>query len=728
MTSHWQAWLYLAAVLILLAAFAIQALLGRWLKDRCAAIATGAISASVLLGLIGFLAFLPHLGGGRGHTSGLLAPPFSWSIEHEWISVDLVPHAGQAAPDRSRGLRIPFSVRIDALTVLMFFMVSLVATLVHVYSLRYMEGDRDYPRYFALLSLFCASMLALILFDSLFLVFVCWELVGFSSYLLIGFWFEKPGVAGAASKAFIVNRVGDFGMLVGLGILWSTLGTFSISEINAQLSSPDLRDAHLRLTRLTATQSDPDGLVQFAGSEDAGTTGLSYRPLKYWLLSIAGLGIFAGCVGKSAQFPLHVWLPDAMAGPTPVSALIHAATMVAAGVYLVGRFYPLFSHEVLIGIAYVGAITHVIGATASLVQTDYKKALAYTTMSQLGFMMLGLGAGGWAAGLFHLMTHAFYKALLFLAAGSIYRSVHTYDLSRLGGLKSRMPITAWTMLIGVFAAAGLPFVSGFYSKDAVLASLLRFQKYYSGHDLLLVAVLLGALLSAIAIFRLWFLIFDGEPRDQSLISGAKESPRMMTRPLVLLAVLTVFCGYPVTVLPIATPVLETWIEAAQPLTVTLGHASEPRYLAIGLSILISLIGTGISVLLYSRWRFWNLTAPERHLGMIRDFFMNAWYFDKIYQWIVIRPVMELARFTSKMDQVGLDSLPGELVRVTRKVSVFSDILDRWVVDGVVRLVGWLLYYLGRLGLVVQTGRIRSYVTLMALALLVLFVCVYAWVR
>ena len=315
--------------------------------------------------------------------------------------------AAAAKPD----LAVPLGVAIDNLSVIMFLMVTFIATLIHIYSMGYMHDDPRYPRFFAYLSLFCFSMLGLVASSNVFMIFIFWELVGVCSYLLIGFWYEEKVNCDAANKAFIVNRVGDVGMLVGLGLLWTSLGTFNFQEINH-----GLRGAHGRAESRHAAQAearssqlvDPDDATRSRRTTSTGQP----RQIPFWMLTLAGLGIFAGCVGKSAQFPLHVWLPDAMAGPTPVSALIHAATMVAAGVYLVGRFFPLFTGDVLLYIAYTGGITLFIAATIAMVQTDYKKVLAYSTVSQLGFMMLGLGVGGWAAGLFHLLTHAFFKALL----------------------------------------------------------------------------------------------------------------------------------------------------------------------------------------------------------------------------------------------------------------------------------------------------------------------------
>ena len=308
-------------------------------------------------------------------------------------------------------------------------------------------------------------MLGLVASSNLFMIFIFWELVGICSYLLIGFWYEEKVNCDAANKAFVVNRIGDVGMLVGLGLLWTSLGTFNFHEISQGLHAPG---GEFNTTSRTLAVSR---WSSFAPTE-AGPSMASRSRCRYWLLTVAGLGVFAGCVGKSAQFPLHVWLPDAMAGPTPVSALIHAATMVAAGVYLVGRFFPVFTPFALLWIAYTGGITLMIAATIAVVQTDYKKVLAYSTVSQLGFMMLALGVGGRAAGLFHLLTHAFFKALLFLGAGSVYHSVHTYEMPALGGLQKKMPITALTMLVGTLAISGVPFFSGFYSKDAILAAAI----------------------------------------------------------------------------------------------------------------------------------------------------------------------------------------------------------------------------------------------------------------
>ncbi|MFM1802997.1 MAG: hypothetical protein RJA81_2349, partial [Planctomycetota bacterium] len=476
--------------------------------------------------------------------------PLVWQGEFVWTSLGAT---------LGKPLTLTLGVYIDLLSALMFTMVSFIAMLVHIYAMEYMHGDPRYPRFFAYLSLFCFSMFGLIASPTIFMIFIFWELVGVCSYFLIGFWFEDLNNAKAAMKAFVTNRVGDVGMLIGLGILWSYFGTFEIADINKALADGRLRDNDGRITR-DITGDNVSVMIQSAPFEDGLPGEVIPKSIPYLMLTIAGLGIFAGCAGKSAQIPLHVWLPDAMAGPTPVSALIHAATMVAAGVYLVGRFYALFTAEALLYIAYTGGLTMVIAATIALVQIDYKKVLAYSTISQLGMMMLGLGALGWAAGLFHLITHAFFKALLFLSAGSIYHSVHTYEMPKLGGLLKKMPITGYCMLAATMAISGVPLLSGFYSKDAILAATMRFS-YESGHYPIFFFAAFGSALTAFYMFRMWFLVFDGTSRSAHLekeshhhhsdddhahghhhhgdpVAHAHESTPLMAWPLIALAIPT----------------------------------------------------------------------------------------------------------------------------------------------------------------------------------------------
>jgi len=387
-------------------------------------------------------------------------------------------------------------ILIDNLTAVMLVVVTLVSFLVHLFSVGYMHGDPKYSRFFAYLSVFSFSMLGLVLAESFFFIYIFWELVGFSSYALIGFWFEKKSAADAGKKAFIVNRIGDFGFLIGFLILFATTGVFGFDEV---------------------------------------FLGISEGKIGGTLLTLAGIGIFCGAIGKSAQFPLHVWLPDAMEGPTPVSALIHAATMVAAGVYLVGRVFPIFTPDAFLFIAYTGLITLFITATIALVATDIKKVLAYSTCSQLGYMILGLGVGGFTAGLAHLTTHAAFKACLFLGSGSVIHAVHSQEITEMGGLRKKMPITFLTFLVATLSIAGVPLFSGFYSKDMILKAALLFGMKNPHHMILFAGALLTAGMTAYYMFRLVIRTFLGEAKDHHKFDHAHESPPNMWVPLVILA-------------------------------------------------------------------------------------------------------------------------------------------------------------------------------------------------
>jgi NADH:ubiquinone oxidoreductase subunit 5 (subunit L)/multisubunit Na+/H+ antiporter MnhA subunit len=499
-------------------------------------------------------------------------------------------------------LQINISYYIDSLTILMFCMVTFIASCIHLYAMGYMHDEEHdvtdhevtlssgehlkrpgrYYRFFQYLSLFCFSMLGLVLAGNVAMVFVFWELVGICSYFLIGFYVERRSACVAANKAFIVNRVGDFGFFLGLLALWSTLGTFSFGdyEVTDEAGSTHVQagifsqlragedlglqpaesmvraSARAEITEIVnrlGPEAEPEEIEAAIAAEVDGwrsKTGWWGAPYGYWLLILAGIGIFCGCVGKSAQFPLHTWLPDAMEGPTPVSALVHSATMVAAGVYLVGRFYPVFTPEVLLVIAIIGSITLFMAATIAITATDIKRVLAYSTVSQLGYMMLALGVGGWLAGMMHLVTHAFFKSLLFLCSGSVIHAVHTNEMTAMGGLRKKMPITAYTMLIGclAIAGAGIPFVigfSGYYSKDMILEQAFSFlQVNGPGWGVLFfVASAGGAAITAFYMFRMWYMTFAGKPRDAHRYDHAHESPAVMTTPLLILAVLAIVVAW-----------------------------------------------------------------------------------------------------------------------------------------------------------------------------------------
>ena len=773
----WQVGLYVAAVLIPLAAFVVELLGGRWLKRNNALIATGAIATSFALSLVGFLDYFlvearsqvfahhaevaqeeaaveakkaeaehgkpAHEAEPGAHHGGKIPPkPVVWKQKWTWVSLgDYSRGKGLVPP-----LNIDLGVHIDNVAVIMFLMVTFIATLIHIYSMGYMHDDPRYPLFFTYLSLFCFSMLGLVAADSIFMVFIFWELVGVCSYFLIGFWYEEKKNSDAANKAFITNRVGDVGMLVGLGILWSALGTFNIEDINRGLRASD--------GQLNISAEDVVFRDQATGAIIPDPVDGHTRSIPLWMLTLAGLGIFAGCVGKSAQFPLHVWLPDAMAGPTPVSAMVHAATMVAAGVYLVGRFFPVFTDSALLYIAYTGGITLFIAATIAMVQTDYKKVLAYSTVSQLGFMMLGMGVGGRAAGLFHLITHAFFKALLFLGAGSVYHAVHTYDMRVLGGLYKNMKGTALTMLAATLAISGVPLFSGFYSKDAILASALHFSftgpDAHPEHWLLFLLPVVGAAMTAFYMFRMWFLVFGGESRgypeaefvahvqhghghhDPHPAKHAHESGPLMLWPLYALAVPTIFIGWTWIIVPLFgfQPVLEQMLEYGEPIV---AHDLESAHLfAMGASILIATAGIGLGLAYYSpfggliRRRLDPARTAQRY-GPIHRFLVHKWYFDELYDLVLIRPTLTLARWVANFDRYVVDGLVNGSAWATARISRLSGRFDNRMVDGMVNGLGDLVYKVGDVGRGLQTGRLRNYLMFLAVAVVGLFAGVFAWV-
>ncbi len=420
-----------------------------------------------------------------------------------WLLVNIVQTAetkfipGFSWLSLEGAIDIQVGLIVDSLTAIMLVVVTLISLLVQIYSLGYMHGSKSLNRYFAFISLFTMAMLGLVMADNLLIMFMFWEIVGLCSYQLIGFWFHRPPAARAARKAFFITRIGDFGFLAAILLIFNATGTFNISEVHSLAAS---------------------GVI-------AGTT-----------ITWACLGIFMGAMGKSAQFPLHTWLPDAMEGPTPVSALIHAATMVAAGVFLVGRMYPLFEHSeaALTTVAVIGAITALFAGTIALAMNDIKKVLAYSTISQLGFMMIALGLGSVAIAIFHLFTHAFFKALLFMGAGSVNHSTGTFDMRKMGGLARPMPWTCATFVIGSLSLAGIWPMAGFFSKEEILLSA------FNNHPLLFVLAIIAAFLTALYIFRAVFMTFGGQVQSRF---KPHESGKVMVIPMSLLAILAISAGY-----------------------------------------------------------------------------------------------------------------------------------------------------------------------------------------
>ena len=560
----------------------------------------------------------------------------------KWVNFGNMPGVGK--------LKIELGLMIDNVAAIMLVVVSIVSALVHLFSIGYMHGDVRYGRYFAYLGLFTFSMFGIVLTNNFFLMYVSWELVGLSSYLLIGHWFEKKSAADAGKKAFIVNRVGDVGMFIGILILYATFHTFSFDVIFESIKS---------------------GTIPF-GSES-------------WLTA-TGILIFCGAIGKSAQFPLHVWLPDAMEGPTPVSALIHAATMVAAGVYLVTRTFAMMTADALMVIAYIGAITAFISATIAIAQNDIKKVLAYSTVSQLGYMIMGLGVGAYSAGFFHLTTHAMFKAGLFLGSGSVIYAMHNalhhtndhqtdaQDIRNMGGLRTKMPITFWTFLIYTLAISGVPFTSGFLSKDEILAGTLAYGEL-TGHWIIPIVGFFVAGLTAFYMFRLVILTFLGEHKDHHRFDAIHESPKVMTIPLIVFAVLSFFAFYSWNPIGAASGWFFHAVERPESVVPFAVVAANNEAFEASLhhvqtwAMLLSLAVAGIGMYVAFSTYYWkkinaDVVANAPVLKWFYKFFLNKWYFDELYQATFVKGTDAVAVAYRWFDNVIIDGFVNGVAKWT----------------------------------------------------------------
>jgi len=511
----------------------------------------------------------------------------------------------------------------------MLLLVTIVSGLVHVYTIGYMQGERGYARFFAYIALFTFSMLMLVMADNFLQLFIFWEAVGLCSYLLIGHWYERPSACSAATKAFIVNRIGDFGFLLGLLLVYLTFGSLEYQQVFAQ--APDIAKETFNLLR-------PIG-----GQWEVST------------LTLICLLLFMGAIGKSAQVPLHVWLPDAMEGPTPISALIHAATMVTAGVFLVARLSPLYSLSpaAMDVVAITGAATMVFGATIALTQFDIKRIVAWSTVSQLGYMMMACGLGAYAAGIYHLLTHGAFKALLFLCCGSVIIALHhEQDMRRMGGLKDKLPVTYWTFVIGSLALAGFPLTAGFFSKDEILVSA------WSAGSLGKLLASLGlatALLTAFYSFRLVFVAFWGDSRLNPHHAGHVHEPSWtMTVPLMILAVLSISTGY---------LGISAFLAPAFPGTASESHHDSP--IAIGImtaATLMGLIGIAAAYVLYVKSPGLPDLLAQQWQQLYRLSF-NKWYVDEAYDRMLVRPTVRLAdRLWSGVDVAVIDGAVNGVAR------------------------------------------------------------------
>ncbi len=628
----------------------ITRLLGR--RNLSGYISIGATLVSFLLSLWALLSLL------SAPADGLAVPGFNWLVIEG-------------------GITIQFGLIMDSLTAVMLIVVTLVSLMVQLYSQGYMHGDPDYHRYFAFISLFTASMLGLLLADNLLLMFAFWELVGLCSYLLIGFWFHRPAAAAAAKKAFIVTRIGDFGFLAAILLLFSQTGTLDIAQLHALAAAGILAGA---------------------------------------VLTWAAIGIFLGAMGKSAQFPLHVWLPDAMEGPTPVSALIHAATMVAAGVFLVARMYPLFEHspQALLTVAIIGGFTAVFAATMALVMTDIKRVLAYSTISQLGYMMLGLGVGGVAIGIFHLFNHAFFKALLFLGAGSVNHATGTFDMRRMGGLRRIMPWTYATFLIASLSIAGIWPLAGFWSKDEILASSLENQ------PVLFYLALLTVFMTAFYMFRVVFLTFGGGYRGDN---KPRESPSVMVTPMVVLAVLAVGSG---------------WINVTGGFSQFLGHGETYGFIQGFFGILahplpwLSLLMAGAGILLaYAIYSAKWLSAEliSRLFAPLHTIFSRKYWIDELYENVIARMLLlnglfrGFQLFDSRIIDDGINRLFIERGVVRFLFSGLKS-FDEKGIDGTVNGIADTIIASSDLARKAQTGQLQLYGMFIVLGILAIVLLAY----
>ena len=662
-----------------LAAFLIQIFYGRRLPRQGDWVSVSAVGITLILSIAMFVAMLLDND-----------PEFRQEAGFTWLDMG--------------SFSIELGFLVDNITVIMLLIVALISTCSHVFSLKYMEGDIRYSRYFAYLGLFTFSMNGIVLANNLFSMYMFWELVGVSSYLLIGHWFEKDSAADAAKKAFLTNRVGDIGFFIGIMLIYTGIGSFTFSHIF-------------------------DGV---ANSMLTGTT-----------LTLAGVGLFIGAMGKSSQFPLHIWLPDAMEGPTPVSALMHAATMVAAGVYMSVRLFPLFTTDALLVIAYVGGFTAIFAASIAITQNDIKKVLAYSTVSQLGYMILAVGTGVYTVAFFHLLTHAMFKANLFYGSGSVIHAMHhalhekhdhetdPQDMRNMGGFKEKMPVTYWSMLISTLAIAGVPLFSGFISKDAILAGTLSFAQHRPEHFLLPVFGFGAAAITAFYMFRLMFLTFHGEPRMPELIDDIHESPPEMTGPLVILATLSFFVFY---TLPYFNPLsshgwftnLVVPVDAVVPGNLTAHEIEEgahhAHHLAMYISIGVAAFGILLAWAMYIKKALSAETWSSR-AGLLYTLSFNKYYFDENYDKYIYQPTLRLANKVAWIDWElydkyfinGFGRLTDWASRVTGKFDF--DGIDQILVDGTGRIANLL----GRTFKTVQTGKLQNYVLYVTAGVIIIMV-------
>jgi NADH-quinone oxidoreductase subunit L len=635
----------------------------------------------------------PMTHDGHGHDEHAVEPPAAGSRAAELITTGLLLAAAALSwvalvdvgfmhhdvrialfPWISSGdLQVAWSLRVDTLTAVMLVVVNTISSLVHLYSIGYMDEDPNRPRFFSYLSLFTFAMLMLVTADNLVQLFFGWEGVGLASYLLIGFWYHKPSANAAAIKAFIVNRVGDFGFALGIFAIFMLIGSTDLDTI-------------------------------FAGAP--GLTGKTINFLGWHAdaLTLTCLLLFMGAMGKSAQFLLHTWLPDAMEGPTPVSALIHAATMVTAGVFMVARLSPLFelAPNAQAVVMFFGATTAFFAATVGLVQNDIKRIVAYSTCSQLGYMFVAMGAGAYSVGIFHLFTHAFFKALLFLGSGSvIYAMHHEQDIRNMGGLKDRIPYTYIVMVIGTLALTGFPLTAGYFSKDAIIESAYASHNPLAYYGFLMTVVAAG--LTSFYSWRLIFKTFHGEPHDQQHYEAAHEAPLWMLISIGVLAAGSLLAGFPFKELFAGHGVQEFFRES---LKMNPHIIEEMHHIPASVAFLPTVMmaaGFLVSWLFYIRRPYLPVEFAKQQ-PLLYQFLLNKWYFDELYDLVFVRPAKWIGRFLWKVgdgyiiDGFGPDGVSARVLDVTRNVvKLQTGYLYHYafaMLIGVAGLITWFMFGLG----------------------------------
>jgi NADH-quinone oxidoreductase subunit L len=628
---------YILIPLLPFTGFLIAGLFGKYLKERAAVVAVAGVFGAFVFAVSALIDVL----------SGTLIDTNLYS----WIAIG--------------NLNITVGFQIDQLTAVMLMVVTTLSTLIHIYSIGYMHGDKGFARFFAYLELFTFFMLVLVMANNFLLMFVGWEGVGLCSYLLIGFWYEKKSASDAGIKAFVVNRVGDFGFVLGMMLIFVTFGSLDFTDVFKAAST------------MPAMQH------------------ISLLGIEMSVITLICLLLFVGATGKSAQIPLYVWLPDAMEGPTPVSALIHAATMVTAGVFMVARCAPLFSlsHTAMTVVAVTGAVTAFFAATIGLVQNDIKRVIAYSTISQLGYMFLGLGVGAFAAGIFHLTTHAFFKGLLFLASGSVIHALSgEQDMRKMGSLRSKIKVTYAVFVIGSLALAGIFPFAGFFSKDEILWSV------YGSNRLLWVVGVIGALMTAFYSFRLIYLTFFGKSRmDHEVEHHVHESPKIMTVPLMILAFFSIFIGL-IGIPGALISHANLFGEFLAPVFPAAHHGdAESRMLEIGLmifSVMVALIGIRIAYTLYVKKPAIPDQIVEKFKGLY-NLLLNKYKVDEVYNYIFV------------------DGLVHRLAKVLHGVG------DVKIIDGFINGVASAIGRTSERGRKLQAGFVQEYAFTMGLGLVVL---------